>query len=57
LLLKRGDELGRKGAADGEWDVVWLAMKERGLVRDEGGKEEEVVGERSGRWPAEDSFA
>jgi Leucine-rich repeat (LRR) protein len=55
LVLKWGEDLGEKSGEE-KRDVVWLAMKERGLVRDEGGKEE-VVGERSGRWPAEDSFA
>jgi hypothetical protein len=41
------------GGAD---DAVWVAMAEKGLVKArEGGKG--VVGERSGRWPAEDSFA
>ncbi|KAK4042748.1 hypothetical protein C8A01DRAFT_13672 [Parachaetomium inaequale] len=65
LVLRRGGE-----EVGGEGDVVWLAMKERGLVGKRGrgssvreGKVaaaavgEKVVEERSGRWPAEDSFA
>jgi hypothetical protein len=48
-----------------EEDVVWLAMAEKGLVKaqvqvqTQSGKEERetAVVDRSGRWPAEDSFA
>ena len=59
-----------KGLLEGRGeDVVWLAMREKGLVKVDGGEgvsgEGEVAtgeksiaaGERSGRWPAEDSFA
>jgi Leucine-rich repeat (LRR) protein len=45
-----------KGVEMGGDDAVWVAMAEKGLVKArEGGKG--AVGERSGRWPAEDSFA
>ncbi|KAK4122552.1 hypothetical protein N657DRAFT_646263 [Parathielavia appendiculata] len=58
LVLRRLEQYGRDGGS-AEGDVVWLAMKEKGLVKVNDGGEEEVVvvEERSARWPAEDSFA
>lgn len=40
-------------------DVVWAAMAEKGLVKatEMHGEGKQVMEGRSGRWPAEDSFA
>ncbi|KAK4239040.1 hypothetical protein C8A03DRAFT_32895 [Achaetomium macrosporum] len=60
LPLKRG--VSGKDGGEGR-DVVWLAMAEKGLVKAVAGNGEKVdegkdtAADRSGRWPAEDSFA
>ncbi|KAL2127240.1 hypothetical protein VTI74DRAFT_11055 [Chaetomium olivicolor] len=60
--VKKLDGLGLKSGAvgvEGEGDAVWTAMAEKGLVKAKAAPagEEKEVRERSGRWPAEDSFA